>query len=102
MVMHILTPNLDLKAWMGAEGRMELSPPDYCSRRMRSAGVWGGERSPTFPQDATRAAVLGINSHHGVSRPHSTARAELLGSQPLRYHPMARKLLGIASACHLL
>lgn len=92
--MYIFTPKLDLTAWMRGEGRMGLSPPDY--------QLWGGDRSHTFPQDATRAAVLGINSHHRVSRPLSTAQVELLGSQPLWYHLVARKLLGIASACHLL
>lgn len=77
---------------------MGLSPPDH--QLQEDEGLRRGQ-IPRFSQDATRAAVAGINSHHHVSRPDSTARSKLLGSQPLRYRPEARKLFGIASACHL-
>lgn len=75
--------------------------PTTSCRRTRCTPGLGRGQIPCFSQNATREAVAGINSHHHVTRPDSTARSKLLGSQPLQYHPEARKLFGIVSACHL-
>lgn len=59
LMVQVFTPALALAAWMGGEGRTGLSLLTGGSRRMRR--VWGGDTAHTFPQDAPRAAVLGIS-----------------------------------------
>lgn len=81
-------------------GGLEDLSTTHCRRTRSTLGLGRGQ-IPCFTEDATRAAVVGITSHHHVSKPDSTACLKLLGSQTLQYHPEARKLFGIVSACHL-